>query len=219
MTKKVIITDTTKNPNKDNIPKTDGNYFNHFQEKTLKNLIKEDKDNIINSTIRILSNCVKSNFSEDSEESNTGIVIGKIQSGKTLSFTGVISLAIDNCYKIVFILAGTKKLLEIQTYERIKKALSIKGEDELRFVGNEAQKDIEDALRYEKTIVIPILKHQKQISHYTQILNSQKIKNYLKKASVLIFDDEADQASLNTQERKNAKQGLNNHRIQKLCCQ
>ena len=210
MTKKVIITDITKTPNKENIPKTDGNYFNHFQEKTLKNIIKEDKDNIINSTIRILSNCVKSNFSDDSEESNTGIVIGKIQSGKTLSFTGVISLAIDNGYRIVFILAGTKKLLENQTYERIKKALSIKGEDELRFVGNEAQKDIEDALRYEKTIVIPILKHQKQISHYTQILNSQKIKNYLKKASVLIFDDEADQASLNTQERKNAKQGLNN---------
>ena len=210
MSKPVVITDITTGPKTENIPKSDGVYFNNFLEKKLKNLTPEDQKNIFDSTLEILSKCVKSNFNKDSTESNTGIVIGKIQSGKTLSFTGVISLAVDNGYRIVFILAGTKKLLENQTYDRLAKDLTIDYEDDLRMALPTEQKDIEDAFRYKKTIVIPILKHQNQIKKYTQILKTQKIKNYLKKSSVLIFDDEADQASLNTQERKNAKQGLNN---------
>ena len=210
MPKNVVITDTPSGFKTENIPKTDGVYFNNFLGKKLKNLTPKDQKNIFDSTLEILSKCDKSNLKDDSTESNTGIVIGKIQSGKTLSFTGVISLAVDNGYRIVFILAGTKKLLENQTYERLAKVLTIDHEDELRMVLPTEQKDIEDAFRYKKTIVIPILKHQNQIVKYTEILKTQKIKNYLKKATVLIFDDEADQASLNTQERKNAKQGLNN---------
>ena len=110
-------------------------------------------------------------------------------------------------------MAGTKKLLELQTFERLEEDLTVEYCDKLRWASDDESKhqdDIEDAFENETTIVIPILKHQNQIIKYTQILKSQKIKRYLKKSSILIFDDEADQASLNTNEKQNVNTGLNN---------
>jgi hypothetical protein len=44
-----------------------------------------------------------------SEANNsTGMVLGYVQSGKTLSFTTLAALARDNDYKVVIVIAGTK---------------------------------------------------------------------------------------------------------------
>ena len=47
--------------------------------------------------------------------SRTGLVVGYVQSGKTLSFTTVISLARDNGFPLIVLLAGTKQNLHEQT--------------------------------------------------------------------------------------------------------
>ena len=47
----------------------------------------------------------------------TGLVVGYVQSGKTLSFTTVISLARDNGFPLIVLLAGTKENLHEQTAE------------------------------------------------------------------------------------------------------
>ena len=41
----------------------------------------------------------------------TGLVVGYVQSGKTLSFTTVMALARDNNYQLVIVVAGTSKPL------------------------------------------------------------------------------------------------------------
>ena len=214
MSRHTVITDPSNISNSTlNIPKTDGCYFKHFLNENLKGIGTKDKKKIETSCIEILSKCGNSSSDQNREQSDTGIVIGKIQSGKTLSFTGVIALAIDNNYRAIFILAGTKKLLELQTFERLEEDLTVDYCDKLRWASDDESKhqdDIEDAFENETTIVIPILKHQNQITKYTQILKSQKIKRYLKKSSILIFDDEADQASLNTNAKQNVNTGLNN---------
>jgi hypothetical protein len=49
----------------------------------------------------------------------TGLVLGRVQSGKTSSFTAVSALAHDNNYKMVIVIAGTTELLVKQTSERL----------------------------------------------------------------------------------------------------
>ena len=93
--------------------------FLSLQEK----LNDEEKENIRNSTIEILKKCIPSKFNNNNKENNTGIVIGKIQSGKTLSFTSLICLANDNEYKIIIIIAGRTELLLGQTIDRLTKDL------------------------------------------------------------------------------------------------
>jgi len=47
------------------------------------------------------------------------MLLGKIQSGKTRAFIGVIALAFDNDYDIAIILTKGTKVLAQQTYERL----------------------------------------------------------------------------------------------------
>ena len=51
----------------------------------------------------------------------TGLVVGKVQSGKTLSFEAVTGLARDNGVHLIIILAGISKILKNQTLNRVKK--------------------------------------------------------------------------------------------------
>ena len=82
-----------------------------------------EKENLRSSVYKILSKCVKSNFENDTAKSNTGLIIGKIQSGKTMSFTSVLSLARDNNYKLAIVISGRTNLLLKQTNQKTKKGL------------------------------------------------------------------------------------------------
>lgn len=50
---------------------------------------------------------------------NRGMVVGRVQSGKTANYTGVICKAIDSGYKVIIILSGMHKSLRSQTQLRI----------------------------------------------------------------------------------------------------
>jgi hypothetical protein len=56
-----------------------------------------------------------------------GLVIGKVQSGKTSSFTGVAALAADSGYRVIVVIAGTTQLLVNQTAARLRKDLRLDG--------------------------------------------------------------------------------------------
>ena len=62
-----------------------------------------------------------------SKNNRVGLVIGKVQSGKTSSFTGVSALAADSGYKLVVVIAGTTQLLVNQTASRLRKDLRLDG--------------------------------------------------------------------------------------------
>ncbi len=65
----------------------------------------------------------------------TGLVVGYVQSGKTLSFTTVMALARDNNYQFVIVIAGTSKPLLNQSTQRLRKDLLVdEVEGSLRWV-------------------------------------------------------------------------------------
>ena len=194
-----------------------GDSYQAFQERQ-DHLTVDEQANLLDSSIKILSQSVKPTFQSDSSINNTGLIIGKIQSGKTMSFTSLIALARDNGYKLVIILSGRQTLLLNQTRDRLKSDLSSK--DKLisckkSVIDNDHDSIVKEILRAlkprsRKIAIYPILKHQNHIDRLSLALEDNSINDKLKRLGVLIIDDEADQASLNTQAKRNANFGLNN---------
>ncbi|HIG31554.1 MAG TPA: alpha-1,4 polygalactosaminidase, partial [Verrucomicrobiales bacterium] len=82
----------------------------------LSTLNDDEKRILLIESAIILSKCGDPNKIRNSI---TGLVIGYVQSGKTLSFTSLLSLAKDNGYRGAIILAGTKTNLRNQTTDRL----------------------------------------------------------------------------------------------------
>jgi len=112
------------------------------------------------------------------------LTIGKIQSGKTLFYTGIVSKYFTNNNGLCVILSGTKKTLQDQTYERIKKDLSTCDIP----VFNEAS-NLDESVVDRNVIVV--LKNPSGIKSILAYLEKNNLQN------LLIIDDESDQASLN----------------------
>lgn len=159
------------------------------------------EDSVLQEAQRILGRCLPPTKMSGRE---TGLVVGYVQSGKTMSFETVISLARDNGYGVVILFAGTKKNLREQSEDRLTKDLGIDEGDNWYHFSNPAKglvshiKDKIGAWRKrpaeKKAILVTVLK---QIHHLDNLATVLK-KLPLDGVPVLIIDDESDQASLNT---------------------
>ena len=171
----------------------------------------DEKEALLTEAKNILSRCINPN---ETIGSTTGIAIGYVQSGKTMSFTTLTALAIDNGFRIVIYFAGIKVNLLEQTTKRLKKDLHTES-DNSRFYKVYQSPNTEDnvhlkiknalGLNHKPAILITVLKHYKHIDDLTKIFSTPEVKEALGNNGVLIIDDEADQASLNTYARKNSK--------------
>ena len=74
-------------------------------------------------SIKILKNCVPSKQNSHESEQNTGLVLGYVQSGKTISFSTVLALAADNNFKLAIVFAGVTNQLLQQTTARLSDEL------------------------------------------------------------------------------------------------
>ena len=142
----------------------------------------------------------------------TGLVVGYVQSGKTLSYTTVMALARDNNYQLVIVIAGTSKLLLNQSTLRLREDLQIdEVEASLRWVTYTNPTNNEDNRRFiqqmldewrdpqvpageRATILITVMKQHRHLASLVAILARLELAD----VPTLIIDDEADQASLNT---------------------
>lgn len=147
-------------------------------------------------------------------ESATGLVVGLVQSGKTMSFTTVIGLARDNGFPLVIVIAGTKVSLLNQSHERLEKDLNVHAGDGLpswkiqknvRATDAHDEQSIRQAIAAwhdnelepdeRATLILTVLKQRQRLQSLTRLLSRLD----LRRVPVLVIDDEADQASLNTQ--------------------
>src|ERR1700722_10904042 len=80
------------------------------------------RQEIIDEALRVLRRCVPPIVAATSQ---TGLVIGYVQSGKTTSFTTLAALARDNGYRMVIVIAGTTEPLFFQTKDRLIEALRL----------------------------------------------------------------------------------------------
>jgi hypothetical protein len=143
----------------------------------------------------------------------TGLVIGYVQSGKTMSFETTIALARDNGFQIVIVVAGISNPLLDQSTGRLQRDLGLddpgRGRRWIQFQNPanddttvQAIRDLLDDWRdtgtpeeYKRTVLITVLKHHRRLQNLTAVLTILELEG----VPVLIIDDEADQASLNTE--------------------
>jgi len=167
---------------------------------------------ILNEAVAILSRCASPKGPDCNE---TGLVIGYVQSGKTMSFTVLTALAHDNGFQMVVVIAGTSTPLLDQSTRRLKSDLQLETRSRQSWQHYEnpspqgnARSHIDDTLaewrdvsvpeNERKTVLITVMKHHRHLDDLTQILS--KLRLY--QVPVLVIDDEADQAGLNTRVRQ-----------------
>ncbi|MFG2043999.1 Z1 domain-containing protein [Dactylosporangium sp. NPDC048998] len=186
-------------------PKVDGPNFTRFLDAS--GLPDAAKEKLRHFTPRVLGQSSppgESGFS-------TGLVIGKVQSGKTNSFLALSALASDNGYRLIILLSGTKNILKGQTYRQVVNKLS-RGDRRWRvfdFEPGTNDVDFETTLRTAlsvfspRTLVVTILKRTRAdasategIDRLAELLERSELRDQLRRQPVLIVDDEADEASL-----------------------
>jgi hypothetical protein len=165
-----------------------------------------------NDALAIVRNCRPFNSPESG--SKTGLAIGYVQSGKTMSMTTVSALARDNGCRIIILLAGvTTNLLE-QNANRFRKDLrEASGSSSAWLIHNSengfGSKDVQNLQRAiedwkdssvrepdKKTFLYMVLKNHRHLDGLASLLTNPAID--LRGIPALILDDEADQAGLNT---------------------
>jgi hypothetical protein len=179
---------------------------------------KVSADRVRDEAVDVLGRCVPPTASPERE---TGLAIGYVQSGKTMSFTTVAALARDNGYQIVIVIAGTSIPLLAQSTERLVTDLRINQDNrgwqlfESRLLQKGAIPSAREQLRatlntwrggttlpfswMRRTALIVAMKHHGHLDRVRALLDGLD----LRKVPTLVIDDEADQASLNAAVRKN----------------
>jgi hypothetical protein len=165
------------------------------------------REELIASAAAILRRCVPPNSASGRL---TGLIVGRVQSGKTLSFTAVAAAANDNLYRVILVIAGTKKILADQTKARLIHDLEVEtspsrpwrsyhnpNSSHLSSIRNVLGVwDSHAAPRaMKKTVLITVHKNPARLRALTQLLQGLEPSSL---GTVLIIDDEADQAGLNT---------------------
>lgn len=188
--------------------KLDGEFFSkkkhEYNEKTLK--------------------CIKESICKlDRIDDNPLMMLGKIQSGKTRSFIGVISLAFDNEYDLAIVLTKNSNALARQTVARMNKEFKEFKEDDLI--------DIFDIMcippnmsRYEldRKMIIVVKKEKNNLPRMIEFIEKYALD---KDKKCLIIDDEADFCSIGYDKNKETEEfdlrkiadDINSLRLQLTC--
>ena len=183
-------------------------YYNHLKKDGFENI-----EDILSSSKNILEM-----LSKETEQDRPvkGAVVGSVQSGKTANMEALMSLAADNGWNMFIILSGTIENLRTQT--------------ESRMINDLRKKDDEDPLRIEWTTIKPLLSTKdfdnylnidlgensnkrylsvilKNSSHLKKLINNLTRLNNIDRMNLVVIDDEADQASVNT--KKSERTAIN----------
>lgn len=128
-----------------------------------------------------------------------GLVVGYVQSGKTANFTAVAARAADVGYRLIIVLSGIHDSLRNQTQRRLDLELASIGVDWITLTDETAdfhEPMVADGFGSTGTVLIVA----KKITPILKRLNQWfgKLEGGLADVPVLLIDDEADQASINT---------------------
>lgn len=156
-----------------------------------------------------------------------GLVIGHVQSGKTANYIGLISKAADAGYKFIIVIAGIHNNLRTQTQQRVDEGfigrnsdpnrrgqligvgldhpnrrfpvtLTTTGKDFDRNIANQLGADLQV---YRQPVVVVIKKNVstlKNLYAWLKEWNTREAADKIGNIPMLMIDDEADNASINT---------------------
>ncbi len=182
---------------------------------------KESVDVIERASIKILKR-----LSTDTVESGPvkGLVIGNVQSGKTANMAALMAMAADWGWNMFVVLSGTIENLRVQTQTRLFNDLNQQGNIFWRplqhlsknvDIAQKAQNLHFDKGAKERYFTV-CLKNSTRLKDLIQW--AQADKNKQKQMKIIVIDDEADQAGINTAHIDIASEEQERKRINGLIC-
>lgn len=188
--------------------------------------------NIERSCEKTLSMCANPKV-VGGQEKKRGLVVGDVQSGKTANYLGLINMAYDYGYRIVVLLAGLTDSLRIQTQKRTDEgvvgAVSDTIGNSIEYCGvgepngehyvipfTNRENDFGDFINknlnatindFKKPVVLVVKKNSKILDSVLSKL--QTAMTGYDSNSILIIDDEADNASISTAKDEDKPTAIN----------
>ncbi|WP_302458880.1 Z1 domain-containing protein [Mediterranea massiliensis] len=231
--KGVTVIRATNEQNQIKVSKDEDSAWQCYKRLLLRNKgFKEEVVNVMeDANIKILHQ-----LSGNTRESGAikGLVIGNVQSGKTANMAALMAMAADNGWNMFIVLSGMMENLRVQTLKRLVEDLNSRNCN----MNWEAIDNPQPIEQYGKRLIdknftkeskmrflAVCLKNSSRLSNLIDWLNSDL--NSRKDIRLLIIDDEADQASINTatQDQRTAINRLilnlinnRNSRGQQACC-
>ena len=182
-------------------------------------------NDITQNSLHILGRC---NNPNDWISSKQGLVMGMVQSGKTVSMLSLISLAMGSGYNFFILLAGGKESLKVQTQDRIREMFGLNNGGYFEEIQNNVSiYSPTDTFSYidlkgggatnlkprdphntiAPILILTILKESnnlkklnKDIKEAEQFCKTHNI-DFSERYKTLILDDESDYASLNVSKK------------------
>lgn len=216
-------------------PNTPRPYFERYKLYLSKDGFSQKAIENIESTCEtILAQCANPK-SPGGLDKKRGLVVGDVQSGKTANYLGLVNMAFDYGYRIVVLLAGTTNSLRTQTQKRTDKGVIGAKSDSIgntiEYIGvgfnanehfavpftNQAndfakflQRNMNTAIGdLRKPVVLVVKKVKSILESVSERLQSALSEKGLDSKSILVIDDEADNASVNTAKDPNSATTIN----------
>lgn len=168
------------------------NYISTIDNQNLKNSIKHTSSNVLAN--------IKGKF--DYKSHISGLLLGNVQSGKTAQTFGIIASLADEGFNIFLALTTDNVYLQNQTLKRANESLLtfdiISEFDDVKFLSNKLQ----------KPILIVLKKNTNILRRWRNVISSS---GFCNARPIIIIDDEADAASLNTLVNSNKISTINKH--------
>ncbi|NFG28703.1 endonuclease [Clostridium botulinum] len=186
-------------------------YKNHLLEQGFKEKVVEE---IERSSIKILKRLSSNTVNSGPIK---GLVIGNVQSGKTSNMAALMAMAADWRWNMFIVLSGTIENLRQQTQTRLLNDLNFPGNLIWRGIEHPAKKtslgqrtqDLHFEDDSSERYFTVCLKNAGRLRKLIQWLQSDL--NKQKQMKILVIDDEADQAGINTADiTNNERRTINN---------
>jgi hypothetical protein len=130
-----------------------------------------------------------------------GLVVGRVQSGKTANMTSVMAKAADRGIRFFIVLAGMTNALRNQTEERLERDLvQIDRSRWMRWtdVNQDFLLPVNRAFQYTRGFQIAVVKKNKTVLENLVAALANTYDSLLRETPFMVIDDECDQASVNT---------------------
>lgn len=187
---------------------TDGMYYLHFLQNAKFPYTAAEQECITSTVDELLT--------MKPHGDRPGMLLGKIQSGKTKTFMAIMALGFDNGYEVTVVFTKGTKALATQTERRIN--------DEFKpFIQND-DLDVFDVMKLPETFTKWELKKKivivckKQKDNFARLIELFQDESYgFNTKQTLIIDDEADYASVGYKKKENeVEANLSAHKLDEL---
>ena len=221
VTEDTVVYDKNELNNVDSCPTAEWSSWKQYERKLREKGFDEVSiKRIARSTLNILKH-LTNNMKETGPRK--GMVIGNVQSGKTANMAALMAMGADYGWNFFILLSGTIENLREQTQKRIYSDIKTDSTDTNNWIGLEhlslrstGENDINNVILSDNTrnrYFTVCLKNASRLRDLLRWLH--KDPNKMQQMRIIIMDDEADQASVNTaditlDERKKINELLSN---------